>query len=483
MQAEFEQKVADFIKVKGLYEPGERVLLAISGGADSTAILHSMCSLKSGGVLDVDFVCAHLNHQLRGAESEGDEEFVVAEARRLGLEAVTRRIDVRSFAKKNKLSIETAARGLRIEVLLEISRAEGCRCIATAHQMDDNAETVVAQLARGTGFRGLGGIRPMRVFDKEIRFVRPLLCVRRREVVEYLKERGLKWREDATNKDCGYRRNYIRHRLLPAIQGQCKGSVAEQLLKLSECGQRFYALVSKLADEAWGERADFANGKVVIDLKGFLSQLPEVQVELVRRGLTTLGSGERDLRQGHFESIAQLAGENVSGRQLELPGGFGVVREYGKLVFSRSEEKGKAEKKILKGITIAVPGTTRFGDYLAEAGVFKVELGSDGRFKAGKTSFAEWFDMDKLKPPLAVRSRRSGERFIPLGQRGEKKVGKFLTAQRVPQRIRRKVLIVADAEKILWVWPIRMSEEAKVTGETRKIVRLQITDAGPTGAI
>lgn len=482
MQAEFEQKVADFIKVKGLYESGERVLLAVSGGTDSSALLHVMCSLKTAGVLDTDFVCGHLNHQLRGAESEGDEVFVVAETRRLGLETVTRRIDVRGFSRKNKLSIETAARELRIRSLMEIARAEGCRCIATAHQMDDNTETVVGQLARGTGFRGLGGIRPMRVFGEGIRFVRPLLCVRRTEVVEYLKEEGLKWREDATNKDCGYRRNYIRHRLLPAIQGQCKDPLAEQLLKLSECGQRFYSLVSKLADEAWVETADFANGKVVIDLKGFLSQGPEVQVELVRRGLTKLGSGERDLTQGHYERILELASQSVGGKQLELPGGFVVQREYEKLVFSRAKEEQEFEGKGFEDVTIEVPGTTRFGDYLAEAGVFKVELGSEGRFKAGKTSFVEWFDMDKLKPPLVVRSRRSGERFIPLGQRGEKKVGKFLTAQRVPQRIRRKVLIVADAEKIIWVWPIRMSEEAKVTGESRRILRLQITDAGPTEA-
>ena len=480
MQVEFEKKVANFIKGKGLYEPGERVLLAVSGGTDSSALLHAMCSLKAAGVLDVDFVCGHLNHQLRGAESEGDEEFVIAEAKKLNQPIVTKGLDVRGFARENKLSIETAARRLRIEGLLEIAKAEGCKCIATAHQMDDNAETVVGQLSRGTGFRGLGGIWPMRVFGEGIRFVRPLLCVRRTEVVEYLKEEGLKWREDATNKDCGYRRNYIRHQLLPAIQEQCEGSVAEQLLKLSECGQRFYAMVCKLADEAWVETADFANGKVVIDLKGFLSQRPEVQVEVVRRGLRKLGSGERNLTQGHYESVFELAAQSIGGRQLELPGGFVVQREYEKLVFSRAKEEQGFESKAFEDITIEVPGTTRFGDYLAEAGVFKVELGSEGRFKAGKTSFAEWFDMDKLKPPLVVRSRRIGERFIPLGLKEEKKVGKFLTAQRVPRRIRGKVLIVTDAEKIIWVWPIRMSEEAKVTGRTQKIVRLQITAAGPT---
>jgi tRNA(Ile)-lysidine synthase len=235
-------------------------------------------------------------------------------------------------------------------------------------------------------------------------------------------------------------------------------------------------MVCDCAEKVWAKSAECGEEKVILDLQGLSAEHPAVKVELVRRSLAAVGSAERDLKQEHFERILQLAGQKTSGRRIELPGGFVVGREYGKLFFSHGEDE-QVTKKTSESITVKVPGQTRFGNYLAEAGVFKVELGSEGRFKAGKTSFVEWFDLDKVKMPLVVRYRQAGERFIPLGSRQEKKVGKFLTAQRVPQRIRRRLLIAADSEKIIWVWPIRISEQAKVTGETRRILRLQITDA------
>jgi tRNA(Ile)-lysidine synthase len=476
MQAEFESKVAEFIESNGLFGSEDKVLLAVSGGADSTALLHAVCVLKAEGILSGELVCAHVNHQLRGAEADADEDFVVGEAAGLKVPVMTRRVDVREYARKNKLSIETAGRELRIEGLVDIAKANNCNLVATAHQKDDNAETILQRLTRGTGFRGLGGIWPKRTFGSGVTFVRPLLCVRRAEIIEYLKRGGTAWRTDRTNTDYSYRRNYIRHRLLPELEGQCSNSVVEQLAELAESARKFYGLVCDCAEKVWEKLAECEDEKVILDLQQLSAEHPAVKVEIVRRSLAAVGSGERDLTQEHFERILQLAAQKMSGRRIELPGGFVVGREYGKLIFARGEDE-QVTKKTSESITIKVPGQTRFGNYLAEAGVFEVELGSKGRFKAGKTSFVEWFDLDKVKMPLVVRYRQAGERFIPLGSRQEKKVGKFLTAQRVPQRIRQRLLIAADSEKIIWVWPIRISEEAKVTGDTRRIIRLQITDA------
>jgi tRNA(Ile)-lysidine synthase len=476
MLLEFEKNIADFIKANGLYGPANKVLLAVSGGADSTALMYSMQTLRVEGILSGDIICAHINHRLRGAEADLDEDFVIAQAHNLKLAITTRQVDVRGFARKNKLSIETAARELRIESLQDIAKANNCNRIITAHQKNDNAETILQRLARGTGFRGLAGIWPVRSFADDIQFIRPLLCVRRDEIISYLKERGLKWQEDRMNEDCRYRRNYIRHRLLPALQQQCSGCIVEQLSELAQSARKFYSLVCNRVEKIWAELADCRGDKVVLDLQMFQPEYPAVKVELVRRSLATIGSGERDLTQEHFENILQLAQQNVSGRKIELPDGFVVWREYGKLVFARTETL-KPDEQINKSIKAKVPGQTRLGNYLVEAAVFEVEMGSEGKFKAGKTSFVEWFDLDKLKLPLVVRSRQPGERFIPLGSTEEKKVGKFLTAQRVPQRIRKKTLVVCDSKKTIWVWPIRISEQAKITGETRKILRLQITDA------
>jgi len=523
MLLEFEKKVADFIRANELFVSAAKVLLAVSGGADSTALLYAMWALKAKSVFDAELLCAHINHQLRGAEADLDEEFVLAQAAELKLAVTTKRLDVRGFAVHNKLSIETAARKLRIESLFAIARAVGCRVIATAHQKNDNAETVLQRLLRGTSFRGLGGIWPMRVFADDIRFVRPLLCVRRDEIIEYLQERNLKWRQDHTNVDCSYRRNYIRHRLLPALQQDCTISVVEQLSELAGSARRFYGLVYRLADKVWPELADCAGEKITLDLKMFSAQSLPVRVELIRRSLTTIGSGERDLTQRHYEMILQLAEQNVSGtrlgegpsrsrRKVELPRAFMVWREYGRLIFTRTQKsvvrsqksevrRQKTEVGNLSSVVLKVPGQTKFGRYLIEAvildaGDLMTSASLDARYwildtrrtmdehrassienRESRIQYIERFDLGKIKLPLIVRFRSAGDRFIPLGLRSEKKVGKFLTAAQVPQQIRQKVLIIADSEKIIWVWPIRISEQARLTGETQKILQLQIQEA------
>jgi len=476
MLLEFEKKISDFIKAETQAATGGKILLAVSGGADSTALLYVMCALRTEGVLKGEFLCAHINHLLRGNESDEDEDFVIAQAGKMKIPVITRRINVRKFALENKLSIETSARQLRMEALLDIARANEYRFIATAHHKDDNAETVIQRLSRGTGIRGLGGIWPERNFGEGISFVRPLLCASREEIIKYLKQRNLEWRQDRTNEDCSYRRNFIRHRLIPSLQAGSSTSIAEQLYELSAAARKFYDLVCSRADKMWPQLADCSEEKIVLDLKKFVPQAPAVKVEMVRRSLIRLGSGQRDLRQEHLERILELAGQKTGGKKIMLPERFTAYCEYGKLIFCRSKGSRRSDEQTEQSIKVKIPGQTRFGDYLIEGAVFRTELGG-GDFRAGKTSFVEWFDLDKLKTPLEVRFRREGERFRPLGLSEEKKVGKFLTASKVPLRIRRKVLIVADSEKIIWVWPIRMSEQAKVDKTTRRILRLQITDA------
>lgn len=476
MLLEFEKKIAGFIEANGLFSPADKILLAVSGGADSIALLYALCAIKAENVLSGDILCAHINHQLRGPESDGDEAFVIAQADELNLAVTTRRLDVRGFARKNKLSIETAARKLRIESLLDIAETNNCNWVVTAHQKDDNAETVLHRLVRGTGFRGLGGIWPLRCFAAGVGFVRPLLCVRRDEIVEYLRKRNLKWRTDRTNDDCSYRRNYIRHRLLPELQRQCKGSVVEQLAELTQSAQRFYSLVCNEAEKIWPMMAKVSDEKVALNLKSFLAQPQPVKVEFVRRSLIYLGGGEGDLTHQHYERVLQLAQRNVSGRKIELPNGFVVQREYENLIFARRQESSTAKKHTDKTVELQVPGQTQFGSFLIEATILETDKNRFEKFKQEKSNLVEWFDLDEVNLPLIVRTRRDGDRFAPFGLCEEKKVGKFLTSAKVPQQIRRKVLIVADSRRIIWVWPVRTSEKTKITSETQRILQLQIAD-------
>jgi tRNA(Ile)-lysidine synthase len=482
MLSEFEKKIADFLQINELVGSASRLLLAVSGGADSMALLQAMYALRTEGVFTAELHCAHVNHQLRAGDADLDQEFVIEQAAKLKLPVTTRRFDVCGHSRRSKLSIETAARELRIRALSDIAKSRNCDVIVTAHQKDDNAETLLQRLTRGTGFRGLAGIWPARVFGDRTKFVRPLLCVGRDQIVAYLRERNLKWRQDHTNADCTHRRNYIRHRLLPEVQRCCANSVAERLFELAQSARKLHVSVYARAEHLWPALANETGIEITLDLKVFLHEPPVVKVELIRRCLARLGCGERDLTRRHYESILHLAEQNVTGSKMELPGGFVVCREYDKLILGPSPKRpgGRArpftDSQSDKPVTLNVPGQTRFGGRLIEATIIELDGAGLDQFADDRISFVERFDLDKVRLPLIVRPRRQGDRFVPLGMRSQKKVGKFLTAQRLPHRTRNKVLVVGDAEKIIWVWPVRISEQAKVTAETREVLQLQIAD-------
>jgi len=469
-----EKKVAHFIRENRLFEGTQRILLAVSGGADSIALLHAMQALVSRSALDVELICAHINHQLRGSASEGDQAFVVEQATKLKLPVVTRAIDVKGCAKTQKLSIETAGRQLRLACLGEVARAHGCTQTATGHQRDDNAETVLQRLRRGTGFRGLAGIWPSRQFADGSRFARPLLCCTRAEIVAYLQRRDLNWREDHTNVDCGHARNYIRHRLLPILQAESSNSLVDELTELAASATKLHRRVRDQAELAAASHAQPVGEKAVIDAAA-LASLPEmVAVELVRLQLTELGCGERNLAQQHYRGILELARRGTVQRALTLPGGFLVRRECDQIMLQRQAAEEPAEVPA-SGVAIGVPGTSDVAGYRIEARILAPTESTMAEIKGDESPFLEYLDLDRVEKPLIVRARRAGDRFVPLGQRGEKKVGKFLTAAKVPEKSRQQVLVFDDGQKLVWVCPVRIDDRAKVTEKTRRILMLSVT--------
>jgi tRNA(Ile)-lysidine synthase len=497
---ELEQKVADFIAAERLLPVDVRVLLAVSGGADSTALLHVMAALRAYDVLPVEIHCAHINHQLRGDEAQREEDFVVDQCRKLGLQAITKRIDVLGYARAKKLSIETAARILRIDGLLEIAARQNCTCIATAHQKNDNAETILHRLIRGTGFRGLCGIWPTKEFlapileswrlaraqtiENEalahggnltdtnrcgVRFIRPLLCVKRDEIIQYLSSRNLKWCTDKTNEDCTYKRNFIRHRLLPALQKNCSGCLVSELSELANASRGFYRLICRSADAVLPNVATAEKQMASLDLDRLGALPTEVKVEIIRRALVYLNGGEQEITERHYSDILRLS-ENKSA---QLPGGIEVHRQGTKIVFVRSQKK-TVETGATEPVALKVPGATKFVGMHIEAETFEYNAAKFKKFRATKSNFVEWFDLDSIEPPVMVRFRRHGDRFWPLGMAGEKKVGKFLTGTKASTALRQKMLVIADSRKIIWLFPIRISEEAKVTGHTRLVLRIRV---------
>ena len=476
----FEDKVACFIQANHLFEGTARILLAVSGGADSIALLHVMQTLVSKGTPHVGLVCVHVNHRLRGAASDGDETFVVEQATSLNIPTVTKNIDVSAHAKTQKLSIETAGRELRLACLGQVARTHDCAWIATGHQQDDNAETVLQRLRRGSGFRGLAGIWPSRQLKDELRLARPLLCCTRAEIVAYLQTRGLKWREDRTNTDCAHTRNYIRHRLLPSLQSESAGALTPPLANLAASAHKLHLRVAKQAQAAAIRHATALGNERAIEAAA-LAEMPEmVAVELVRLQLTGLGCGERSLTQRHYSGILALTRPDSPGKAMSLPGGFTACRKRDRIVLCRPASAASVRIPTA-GETVTIPGATDFAGYRIEARILTCTESVMKQITGDKGLYLEYLDFDRVGSSLVVRGRRQGDRFVPLGLAGEKKVGKFLTAAKVSQESRQQILIFEDHARIVWVCPIRISESVKVNEQTRRILALKVTTWGPSG--
>lgn len=458
-----ETKTKEYLEQNDLLPSGSKVLLAISGGADSVALLYIL-----NRFLHKNLFIAHINHQLRGQQSDADEKYVISLSEKLNLPIEIKSVDVKNFAKEKKLSIETAARELRIEALCQIADKNNCEIIATAHHKNDNAETVLHRMLRGTGFRGLAGIRPKTNIKGKI-FIRPLLCLTRDEIEDYLKSEGIDWQIDHTNLDVKFTRNRIRHRLIPYLLKESPNLIEE----ISDLSLHCATLTKNIETFAESVRKKCfiseENKKIVVDMNIFLQQPAPVEVELIRTGLMHLGVGLREYAFEHYKKIVDFIKTAFTGKTLTIPGTVKILKGYDRffiIAFTAEEEKSQE-------IFLNVPGRTIFEGREIQVEILENVVNHDIK---NKDEFTECFDYEQIKLPLKARYRREGDKFRPFGLDGFKKVGKFLTAQKIDTEVKNNILLIEDAEKdILWVAPIRRSGQAVVNDKRRKILRITIT--------
>ncbi|RKY04160.1 MAG: tRNA lysidine(34) synthetase TilS [Planctomycetota bacterium] len=473
----FENKVAGFIRAEKLFEQAGGILAAVSGGADSAALVRLLHRLIRHGAVKAELSIGHVNHKLRGKMSDGDERFVVETGNRLELGVYTCSVDVRDYARNNKASIETAGRLLRVDALAEMAKACGCTTVVTAHHADDNAETVIHRLLRGTGYRGLGGIRPARTLQSAVgkmTFASPLLCVTRSEILAYCKENGISWRHDHTNDDFAHTRNRIRHLLLPVLRKESVSDPTAQLLALSQTTQRLFTRIERDVDRLCAEIiTDKGPSRVVMDRRAFGRLGDLVAVELTRQVLVEIGCGLRNLTQAHYRNILRLT-RGESPHKLSLPDGTIMSAGREILCFEKNPAGARAEPVTPASKPPVIGGRTGFDGYVIETTLLDAAACNVEKFKANKDSSVEWFDYDKLILPLIVRKRRAGDRFAPLGMANEKKVGKFLTAARIDSESRKGIVIIADTEKIIWVAPVRCAASTAVCSATKRILEIRL---------
>jgi tRNA(Ile)-lysidine synthase len=449
---QFQKSVARFRMIV----PGDRVLVAYSGGADSSALLHLLIELRSE--IPFDLVLAHFNHRLRPAADE-DERCVRATARRSGLTLIVKKRYVKAYARSHKLNLEEAARILRYDFLEKAAARAGATKIATGHNLNDQAETFLIRLLRGSGPRGLSGIFP--VVGPKI--IRPLLEIPRKDIESYCRRKRLVFQTDESNADKRFLRNKIRLELIPYLERNYEPRVVPRLGRLAGILQEEEAVFDEMTRREYARLIHRNGRRVSLDARR-LAHLPK---GLSRRAVRAfIEEMKGDLRRISFEDIESVL-RLAEGRELTLPGKLRLRRENEFISRTAGTAAKNAYALSWNGRhPLRIPGAG-----MAFAGErMKKTSGARIAFDDEKSCHC---DAEKLRFPLLVRSRKEGDRYRPLGAPGRKKLKEILRAKRIPLAERNRLPVFCSRGKIVWAPGLPVAEDFKVTTLTRKIFRLK----------
>ncbi|MDD5711221.1 MAG: tRNA lysidine(34) synthetase TilS [Smithellaceae bacterium] len=454
------RKLREAIVSEGLLEEGERVVVAVSGGADSVALLSGLAILADE--LALELIVAHLNHGMRGEESGREAAFVRDLSLNLNLPCEAGFIDVPSLAKMGR-SLEEMCRQERYAFLTRVAKNCGATKIALGHNREDQAETVLMNILRGCGLEGLRGMLPKR----DGIYIRPLLAVSREEIVLFLKGLGQGFMKDSSNSDERYLRNRLRHRLLPELRASYNPNMVETLNRMAETLRRDDDFIAKAAWQVVAELGVTDKDTVIsVPIPRLLSHHPAVRARILKNLMercTPAGQGISFLHVKALEGMLRRDGPSAC---FDLPHGLQARREYDRLELSfRKMGEGMVDFEY----EVAIPGWTD----VAELGrAFRFELMEPGSLSARPP--AVLFDLEKLSLPLTVRNLRPGDRIQPLGMEGIKKLKSYFIDEKIPRVRRAAIPLLVDQESVVWIGGMRMSERVKITDKTRQVLKVEM---------
>ncbi|MFH1868221.1 MAG: tRNA lysidine(34) synthetase TilS [Candidatus Omnitrophota bacterium] len=457
-----------------MIKKGMRVLLCVSGGPDSVAMLHALNSMKKD--LGIELIILHMNHKLRGIESDRDEDFVKSMARRLRLQAVTHSEDIKKLASDNKRSLEDMARRARYGFFLKAARDLNADLIATAHTRDDQAETLLMRLLRGSGLRGLRGILPKRSHGGTI-IIRPLIDISRREIESYLKRKRLRPRIDSSNLRTDFFRNKVRLKLIPLLEKDYSPKIKELLYNLSQVTEKDYEYLNLKQDEVFKRYArKRRTGAVAISLKVFKKSHLSLQRAFVRKAVESLTGSMDDIDFRHSREIENLVYHRPVGSIVHMPSGVECEKSKSDIIFFYNRKRSVSRYRP-ETAQLSIPGKTVFGRKKINA---KILSGSDrfssifNKDRKKNSNSCEFFDMDKLKMPLKLRYRYPGDRMRPFGMRSHKKISDIFIDEKIPLSRRKNVpLVVSSDGDLIWLCGMRMSDKFRVSEKTKRVLKLE----------
>jgi len=472
---EVEQKVISFIqrerligsdRADGGKSRSNIVLVGVSGGPDSVCLLHLLCRLRR--TLGISSYAVHLNHMLRGASSDEDERYVAELCTEIGVPLIAERADVESYRRERRLSLEEAARQLRYSLFVRAASDVGTDTVALGHTRDDQAETLMMHLVRGSGVAGMRGMRPLTAWRSPdgitLNIVRPLLEITRRETELYCRECGLQPRIDLSNLSLDHMRNCFRHELLPLMRKYNK-NIDDALSRAARSAAADIDFIETQVDEAWNRVVTVQPNGLLIDKILYSKYHPSLRMHLLRRAAGYIRGDLIDIHAVHIEKMDE-AMSKPAGKRLSLPGGMMFHIGYESCLMSRTEKVACPFPALDDECALPIGGESHLPGWRVRTTVVReVILPSDG--------FTAYLDLDRCGTELTVRKRRPGDRFQPLGMEGWKKLQDFMVNARIPHLWRGRVPLVCSPEGIVWVVGWRIAEWVKVTDDTRRVLRVE----------
>ncbi len=460
---ELSERVWKFCKQHKMIENGDKVIVGVSGGADSVCLLFMLNNMRKR--LPFTLQVVHVEHGIRKEASKQDAEFVKKLCQSLSIPLALFEIDVPQIAHKEKMSCEEAGRLVRYRVFANEAKKYQNAKIAVAHHMNDQAETVLFHMIRGSGLKGIGGMTPVRE-----NIIRPLLCMNRQEIEQYLYEKKISFCTDLTNQDLIYSRNIVRNKVIPILEEIQNTSVERIALVADEVREAEYYIEHQTELMIPEIVTDEVNG-FFIDVQRLCEKEPIIRRYVIRAVLKKLYTEWKDITRTHINAILCLL-EKPAGKEVMLPKNTVARRLEGKIFIGQTNKKTDIQTG---EITIEVPvnlcGRTDIDDdcYL-ECSIFQREKVED----IPQNTYTKWFDYDKIKNGLFVRTRRPQDYLCIDQQLKKQKLKDFFINQKIPQDERNKVLLLTVDHQIVWVIGYRISEQFKITEQTKQICRVQI---------
>lgn len=471
------QKVQKNLREWNMVSPKDKVLVGLSGGADSVCLLMALVELSKE--MDFSVEAIHVEHGIRGEESKDDQKFAEELCRQLGILCHVETVDVPSYCKQTGLGLEEGARILRYKEFSQLAKCLGAK-VALAHHMEDNAETILFQMVRGSSLTGLCGMQPVRMDENGITYIRPLLSMHRLEIETFLHEKQQAYCVDSTNVELEYSRNYLRNKILPELSKLNTQAVAHMnaaAMQLSDI--RDY--LEEETNKAWSESVAILEDDEIINLQLKIEKLTSyhkaLKKEIVYRAISEISGGKKDITSVHVMDVLNLC-ENQSGKEVVLPNRVKARKEYGIIHFWKEVESERYTSE-----TLAL-SDKELAELINSKDELKLSLGSGKEALVlrafskkentdiPKKEYTKWMDYDKIKIGFCIRTRESGDYFIGDANGHRKKLKQYFIDEKIPSAEREKIWILAQENLVLWVIGGRISEHVKVTKDTKTILEI-----------